>query len=384
MAKTNKLFEITNRSNTAYIKIVGEINWWNNSSADFTRQVDALIEGGVTDVDCYINSGGGSMFDANEIGNQVLRFSGSKSCTLGALCASAATTISTYFDKVEGAKNLQYMIHDPSYPVVIEKLDDFETAKQLYENLRNNAIERYVAKTGMTEKQISEMMRKTTWMNAKKAKELKFIDSISGEEDILPEDTADVINKYQYSNVPTLLNKAIAIPPAPISNPNNTTMKGLTSRLIMALSIQNITSESSEDELFAAITNAVKAKDTQLTNLSTEVTTLKGEKKTLEDKVTTLENTIKANEDAKIKAYLDVAEKELKKINNVQRVELEKLAMKNGFDSILPLLDSFKPTKKLSQELDNDGGDGLPKPTNLVEMTYRRIALLEEQDRQAK
>ena len=144
----HKHFNISNKAGVGQIRIVGEISWWKNGGKDFMRQIDALISGGVTQIEGYINTPGGDMFEANEIGNQIARFSGVKNCTLGALCASAGTTVSTYFDKVTASSNTQYMIHDPLQGVFIQHEDDFESNKKLYLNLRNEAIERYADKTG--------------------------------------------------------------------------------------------------------------------------------------------------------------------------------------------------------------------------------------------
>ena len=47
--------------------IIGEISWWSNNSKEFIRQVDQLLEQGINDLYCYINTPGVSMFEAYEI-----------------------------------------------------------------------------------------------------------------------------------------------------------------------------------------------------------------------------------------------------------------------------------------------------------------------------
>lgn len=203
-----KHFEITNRSQKAIIKIIGEISWWKNNSQDFTRQVDALIKEGVTDLECYINTPGGSMFDANEIGNQVERFTGQKTAILGAICASAGTILSTYFDEVQASNNTQYMMHDPSMLVRIGGMKEWKSQKKLYENLRNDAIDRYVSMTGLKKEEIDAMLEAVTWMNAQELKKKGFVNSIRNEKSKLPEDAKSVLNSYKI-DLPEMLNLAL-------------------------------------------------------------------------------------------------------------------------------------------------------------------------------
>lgn len=52
----------------AEIRIVGYIGW-SVDAESFRREVDALVADGCTEAHLYINSGGGSCFDAEEIVN---------------------------------------------------------------------------------------------------------------------------------------------------------------------------------------------------------------------------------------------------------------------------------------------------------------------------
>ncbi len=209
-----KQFEIQNKGGKASIKLIGAISWWQNNSANFIAQVDDLIRQGCTDLDCYLNTPGGEMFEANEIGNQVSRFTGHKYCKLGALCASSGTIISTYFDEVVASANTQYMIHDPSVGLYIEHLSDFDSNKTMYENLRNDAINRYHDKTGIPIEELSTMLEKTTWMNAQTAKKKKFVDSISSDKSEMPDDAATLLAKFPNApaNIKTIITNSVTPP----------------------------------------------------------------------------------------------------------------------------------------------------------------------------
>ncbi len=204
MPKENT-YQLTNKAGTAFIRIIGEISFWKNSSEQFTNAIDELINSGVEDVELYINSAGGSMFEANEVGNQISRLKGKKTAKLGAVVASAASYLLTHFDKVIASSNTQVMLHDPIQHLKVEHPEDFDSSKKLYENLRNNAIERYSNKMGLDKEKVSEMMRVTTWLSAKEAKAKGLVDEISSEATMLAnlqEETADttILNHSQNNN----------------------------------------------------------------------------------------------------------------------------------------------------------------------------------------
>jgi ATP-dependent protease ClpP protease subunit len=192
---------IENKNNVAELRIIGAISDWENNSKDFTRKVDEVLAQGVTDIKAYINCYGGSMFEANEIGNQVKRFPGSKTCKVGAIAASAGGYLTTYFDNIILSSNSQFMIHDPSVMLYVTRLEDFDSNKKLYENLRNDVIARFVKRTGMTTEEINTMMVATTWLNATETLDKGFADSIDSEEAPLPSDATNIFKNYK--NVPT-------------------------------------------------------------------------------------------------------------------------------------------------------------------------------------
>lgn len=201
-------YEVTNEGVVADIRIIGDINWYSNGADDFTRMLAELRAAGVTELRGYINTAGGSMWEANEIYNQLTAFPGRKTAVLGALVASAGTTIACAFkDGIEMAANGQYMIHDPELCVSGGE-KELKAGLQLWQNIRQAAIAIYEKQTGLTPEELSTMMTATTWMTATQAKEKGFITGITGEAAELPADTSDVLNKYRYANVPAAVNQA--------------------------------------------------------------------------------------------------------------------------------------------------------------------------------
>ncbi|SHJ75806.1 ATP-dependent protease ClpP, protease subunit [Hymenobacter daecheongensis DSM 21074] len=203
-------YNVTNQGGgVAEISITGKIDWWSNNSVDFTQQLALLRASGVTELRGYICTPGGSLYDANEIYNQLVAFPGRKTCVLGALVASAGTTIACAFtDGIEMAANGQYMIHDPC--VYVEGGErELKAALQMYYNIRKAAIDIYVKRTGLEADEVSEMMAATTWMNAETAKEKGFVTGTTGAEDALPTNMAQAFTSYNYKNVPAALNQVV-------------------------------------------------------------------------------------------------------------------------------------------------------------------------------
>lgn len=248
-------FSIENKSGRASIKIIGAIDWWDNDSKSFTRMVDELIKQGITDVDGYINSPGGQMFEGNEIANQIRRFTGERDVVLGALVASSATTVSLAFKNITASKNTQYMVHDPFMFAKIEHLEDWESKKKMYENLRNQAISEYAEKTGIKKKEISEMMRNTTWLNATDARSKGFIDDVLDTNATLPENAFQDLQNMRFE-VPEAVKVQMQI-----TNQNNekSDMKKVLSHL-------GLPENATEDQVIEAINKKDEIAQNAITN----------------------------------------------------------------------------------------------------------------------
>jgi ATP-dependent Clp protease protease subunit len=266
--QTRQPFQVTNQGAYAEIRIIGEINWWANSSAEFTRLLVELRAAGVTELRGYINSPGGSMFDGNEIYNQIAAFPGRKTCVLGALAASAATTVACAFsDGIEMAANGQYMIHNPCLSVEGSE-KELKSALQLYANIRQAAVDIYVKRTGQTPEEVSDMMEATTWMTARQAQEKGFITGITGEAAELPEDAAEVFNLYKFKNVPAAVNQAaLASSVTPIIPTNQSTMN----RLAITNSL-GMPSNAADSEVEAKVASVVLENTTLKNQLEAEKT----------------------------------------------------------------------------------------------------------------
>lgn len=179
---TNKFNLVANAANPqqADLTLMGEIGWWETDGEYFKEVVDQALAAGMKDVRIYISSEGGDVFSANEIVNQIRRFTGKKVAQLGALCASAATFIACACDEIIASTNTMYMIHEPAFGslrnATIQKL---KSCIGLLEGVRATMVTDYAKKTGIAEKEISQMVADETWMTAPQAKAKGFVTSVS-------------------------------------------------------------------------------------------------------------------------------------------------------------------------------------------------------------
>lgn len=167
------------KSGKAYVRIIGRITDWNsNNSKDFQKQVDELVKVH-DDCEVYINSQGGSVFEAAEINNQLKRFK-NVSVRVGSLAASAATYFIACYPTT-ASLNSQLMIHKPSISISGNE-DQIQADLKLLKNVTKDYLAKYSKKTGKTTAEIEELWKSGDyWMSATEAKADGFIDFIDDE-----------------------------------------------------------------------------------------------------------------------------------------------------------------------------------------------------------
>ena len=137
----------------AEIRIDGEIRQWENSARQFRRQITEALAAGVRDVDLYLNTVGGSCFEANEIANEIQRFPGKIKGYGGALVASAGTYIACICETFEMAENGHWMYHKPMGDIRGNE-DEVTAGLKLLQNLTKQYRKTYADTTGKSEDEI--------------------------------------------------------------------------------------------------------------------------------------------------------------------------------------------------------------------------------------
>lgn len=129
------------------------------------------------DITLWINSPGGNVFAAAEIYTMIRDYPGSVTVRIASIAASAASVVAMAGNLVQMSPTALLMIHDPS-TIAMGNAKDMEKAITTLNEVKESIINAYAAKTGLSRNRISKLMSDETWLNAKKAVELRFADEI--------------------------------------------------------------------------------------------------------------------------------------------------------------------------------------------------------------
>lgn len=145
------------------------------TAADFAN---ALKDAGGEDVTIHINSGGGSVFDANTMAETLRAYQGHSTASIEGLAASAASYFALTADEVVIGPSALLMIHNP-YTFAQGNAADLRKKADLLDMLRSTISGQYVRKTGMDVAEVEELMDAETWFTAEEAVERGFADRLS-------------------------------------------------------------------------------------------------------------------------------------------------------------------------------------------------------------
>lgn len=136
------------------------------------------------DIEVTINSPGGSVFSGSEIYTALKSHKGKVTAKVVGVAASAASFIAMAANEIIMSPTSQMMIHRGSTYAAGNK-NDFEHVADFLSGIDESIATAYQIKTKLAVKDLLDMMTKETWLNAQKAKELGFADSIMFEDEIL-------------------------------------------------------------------------------------------------------------------------------------------------------------------------------------------------------
>ena len=129
------------------------------------------------DLTVWLNSPGGDVFAASQIYTMLRNHKGKVTVKINALAASAASVVAMAGDETLIAPTAMLMIHDPACYAAGNKAD-MEKAIELLEEVKESIINAYEEKCHLSRAKIAKMMSEETWLNAKKALQLGFVDGI--------------------------------------------------------------------------------------------------------------------------------------------------------------------------------------------------------------
>lgn len=134
------------------------------------------------ELNIIVNSGGGDLFAGNEIYYLLATFKGRKTVEIAGIAASSATVICCAGDEVKAVPGAQFMIHNVSC-CAYGDYNEMDHTSEILRNANKSISNVYRLKTGMSEAQLLDLMNKETWLDATKAKEYGFVDSIIGDKE---------------------------------------------------------------------------------------------------------------------------------------------------------------------------------------------------------
>ena len=117
------------------------------------------------------------MFAASQIYSMLKNHKGKVTVKIDGIAASAASVVAMAGDETLIAPTALMMIHDPSTCAMGNKAD-MEKAIILLDEVKESIINAYETKSHLSRNKIAKLMSDETWLNAKKAHEMGFVDGI--------------------------------------------------------------------------------------------------------------------------------------------------------------------------------------------------------------
>ena len=154
---------------------ISEDTWWGDEvTPALFRDELSKVSGNLT---VWLNSPGGDVFAASQIYSMLKNHKGKVTVKIDGIAASAASVVAMAGDETLIAPTALMMIHDPSTCAMGNKAD-MEKAIILLDEVKESIINAYETKSHLSRSKIAKMMDEETWINAKKAKQLGFVDGI--------------------------------------------------------------------------------------------------------------------------------------------------------------------------------------------------------------
>lgn len=174
--KNDKCEEITERI-LVLQGTIAEDSWYGDETtpALFKDELNA----GEGDITVWINSPGGDCFAAAQIYNALKEYKGKVTIKVDGIAGSAASVVAMSGDKIYMSPVSMMMIHNPATGAFGDHVE-FEKVIDMLDGVKNSIINAYHIRTNISRNKLSKMMDDETWMDAVKAKELRFADGILG------------------------------------------------------------------------------------------------------------------------------------------------------------------------------------------------------------
>ena len=176
---------------------ISDVSWWGDeiTPAQFKSDLDAL--GDVGELEIHINSGGGDVFAGFAIHNMLSRHKAHKTVYIDGLAASIASLIAMAGDEIVMPRNSMLMIHN-AWAMTAGNATELRKMADELDKIDGVLRSTYVAKTGLDEAEIAEMMANETWFTANDAIEKGFANTLEESVKIAASLDDKYFNRYQH------------------------------------------------------------------------------------------------------------------------------------------------------------------------------------------
>ncbi len=200
----SKFWQVKNEVNgnseiLLYGPIAGESSWWGDevTPRSFAEDLESL---GGKDVTVRINSGGGDVFAAHAIHNQLVAYKGRVTVVIDGLAASAATIIAVAGDRIIMPSNALFMIHNPAIGLSdYYGADELLKAAEALNTIKGSIVSAYRKRCKASAEELAAMMDAETWMGAAECMEKGFVDEIQGSVSPVLNGSSLVVNSVNFN-----------------------------------------------------------------------------------------------------------------------------------------------------------------------------------------
>lgn len=199
----SKFWQVKNEVNgnseiLLYGPIAGESSWWGDevTPRSFAEDLESL---GGKDVTVRINSGGGDVFAAHAIHNQLVAYKGRVTVVIDGLAASAATIIAVAGDRIIMPANALFMIHNPAIGLSdYYGADELLKAAEALNTIKGSIVAAYRKRCKASAEELAAMMDAETWMGAAECLEKGFVDEIQGSVSPVLNGSSLIVNSINF------------------------------------------------------------------------------------------------------------------------------------------------------------------------------------------
>jgi len=167
--------EETNETELIFNGPISEESWFGDEiTPALFRDELAKVSGNLT---VWLSSPGGDCLAASQIYTMLRNHKGKVTVKIDGLAASAASVVAMAGDETLISPTGYLMIHNPA-TIAMGNKADMEKAIDLLDEIKEGIINAYEEKSHLSRSKIAHMMDEETWLNAKKALNLGFVDGI--------------------------------------------------------------------------------------------------------------------------------------------------------------------------------------------------------------